>query len=518
MKRIFNFIAAAGTALMLATPAAAQAQGGTLKVALHPEPPSAVAGVSGLGAAEILTSKIYEGLFTYDFDLTPKPGLAESWSTSEDGLTFTIQLKPNVRWHDGEAFDSTDVVTSYSVFSKENPNLAVLVPQIDSVEATGPLEVIFKLNNPVPALIYGLAPGGMSIIPDHIYGGDVPFRENSANSTPVGTGPFKLAEWQKGNFIQLVRNDDYHVDGRPYLDELFFVIIPDSQGRAIAYEQGSIDVVSASNLELFDVARLADLKGSSSTSQGWEFFSPHAFLWLNNDKAPFDDKNFRRALNYAMDKEFIRDVVFSGLATPPKGPIGSRTRFFDPETESYSFDPEMARELVAASSYDGREIQLMPASFLGSSWGRLAEYQVQALKDVGINVSLNSMDPGSLLKRLSDRDYDMAQMYLYQRADPAIGVSRNFLSSAAKAGSPWNNVAMYKDADADELLRQADSETDAALRADLYSKAQRRIADQAPVVWFGELEFPTIYKDKVKDLITDAAGLSSNFTDVWIEE
>lgn len=514
--RIFNLIAAAGTALVLAVSASAQEQGGTLKVALHPEPPSAVAGISGLGAAEILTSKIYEGLFTYDFDLAPKPGLADSWSTSDDGMTFTVQLKPNVRWHDGEAFDAADVVTSYNVFSKENPNLAVLVPQIASVEATGPLEVTFKLKNPIPALIYGLALGGMAIIPDHIYGGEASFRENPVNDTPVGTGPFKLAEWEKGNFIKLVRNDDYHVDGQPYLDELFFVIIPDSQGRAVAYQQGSIDVVSASNLELFDVARLADLKGSASTNQGWEFFSPHAFLWVNNEKAPFDDQNFRQALNYAMDKEFIRDVVFNGLATPPKGPIGSRTRFFDAETESYAYNPERARELVAASSYDGREIQLMPASFLGSSWGRLAEYQVQALKDVGINASLNSMDPGSFLKRLSDRDYDLAQMYLYQRADPAIGVSRNFLSIAAKAGSPWNNVAMYKDAETDALLQQADAEPDPDRRAELYSLAQRRIGEQAPVVWLAELDFPTIYKDKVKNLISDATGLSSNFADVWI--
>ena len=128
------------------------------------------------------------------------------------------------------------------------------------------------------------------------------------------------------------------------------------------------------------------------------------------------------------------------------------------------------------------------------------------------------MDPGAFLKRLGDRDYDLAQMYLYQRADPAIGVSRNFLSIAAKAGSPWNNVAMYKDAETDALLNGADGEVDNAKRADLYSQAQRRIADQAPVVWLGELQFPTLYKDKVKNLITNGTGLSSNFADVYIED
>lgn len=420
--------------------------------------------------------------------------------------------------HDGEAFDSADVVTSYNVFSKANPNLAVLAAQINSATATGTHEVVFDLKQPMPALIYGMALGGMAIIPDHIYGGDASFRENPKNDTPIGTGPFKMAEWEKGNFIKLERNGDYHVDGQPYLDDLYFVIIPDSQGRSVAFEQGAIDVVSASNLELFDVDRLSKTKNANITNQGWEFFGPHAFMWINNEKAPFDDQNFRQAMNYAMDKAFIRDVVFSGLAKPTKGAVGSRTRFFDDATEAYDYNPDKARELVAASNYDGREIKLIPASFLGSSWARLAEYQVQAFKDVGINATLDAMDVGSFLKKLAERDYDMGQMYLYQRGDPAIGVSRNFLSSTAVAGSPWNNVAMYKDPEADKLLMAADASTDEAERAELYSKAQRRIAEQAPVVWLAELDFPTLYKDRVKDLIVDGSGLSSNFAGVYIEE
>ncbi|MEX3314433.1 ABC transporter substrate-binding protein [Sulfitobacter sp. PS-8MA] len=516
--RIMNFVAAVGAALALSLPAFAQERGGTLKVALHPEPPSAVAGMSGLGAAEILYSKIYEGLFTYEGTLEPRGILAESWAVSDDHLKFTVQLKQGVKWHDGEDFDAEDVVTSFNVFATENPNLAVIAAQIDSVEATGPHEVVFNLKKPMPALPYGLALGSMAVIPDHIYGDGASFRENPMNDQPVGTGPFKLAEWEKGNFIKLERNDSYHVDGQPYLDNLYFVIIPDSQGRAVAFEQGAIDVVSASNLELFDVDRLSQTDDAEITNAGWEFFSPHAFMWLNNDEAPFDEQGFRQALNYAMDKEFIRNVVFSGHAKPAKGPIGSRTRFFDEATEAYAYDPEKAKELVAASSYDGRELKLVPASFLGSSWSRLAEYQVQALRDVGINAALDSMDVGSFLKKLSERDYDMGQMYLYQRGDPAIGVSRNFLSSTAKPGSPWNNVAMYQDAEADKLLTAADAETDEAKRAELYSQAQRRIAEQAPVVWLAELDFPTLYKSKVKDLISDATGLSSNFAGVWIEE
>ena len=513
--RIALKLGAVIAAVSLGLGASAQERGGTLKMALHPEPPSAVAGMSGLGAAEIHYSKIYEALVSYDFDLNPQGELAQSWTISDDGLTYTFDLAEDVRWHDGEAFDSADVVTSYNVFSKENPNLTLLTPRIESVTATGPHEVVFKLKEPTPALIYGLALGSMPIIPDHIYGGDASFRENPMNGTPIGTGPFKLGEWEKGNFIHLVRNDYYRIEGQPYLDDLYFVIIPDSQGRAVAFEKGDIDVVSASNLELFDVARLAALPDVESTNKGWEFFSPHAFVWLNNDRAPLDDVKFRQALNYALNKEFIRDVVFGGLATPPHGPVGSRTRFFDAATEGYAYDAGKARQLVEESSYDGREIELIPAA-LGSSWTRLAEYKVQAWKDVGINVRLNSMDTGAYLKKLADRDFDMGQMYMYQRGDPAIGVTRNYLSTAAVAGSPWNNVAMFRDSEVDTLLNEADSAIDPERRAELYSKAQRRIADLAPVVYLAELEFPTLWHSKVRDLITDGAGLSSNFADAWI--
>lgn len=515
--RTIRLMAALCVTAVLGNPTSAQEVGGTLKLALHPEPPSAVAGISTTGASEMLYTKIYDSLFSYDFDLTPRGLLAESWSVSEDGLILTVKLKEGVRWHDGEAFDAEDVVTSYKVHSSENAILSVLSALIASVEATGPYEVVFTTKEPMPALIYGLAPGNMPIIPDHIYGDDAPFRGNPANEQPIGTGPFKFAEWEKGRFVRLVRNEDYHVEGQPYLDELYFVMIPDSQGRAIAFEQGTIDVVSASILELHDVDRLASLSGAKSSSQGWEFFSPHAFLWVNHDRPPFDDVTFRQALNYAMDKDFIRDVIFSGWATPPRGPIGSRTRFFDEATEAYDYDPQRARQLISESSYDGREIELLPLA-VGSSWSRLAEYQVQALKDVGINAKLSGMDVGALLQRFSERDYDMGQVYLYQRADPAIGVARNFLSTAAKSGSPWTNVAMYRDQEVDALLNEAAATRDPVIRNQLYSRAQRRIAEQAVVVWLAELEFPTIYKSKVRNLISNAAGLSSNFADVWIEQ
>ncbi|RYC23246.1 ABC transporter substrate-binding protein [Ciceribacter ferrooxidans] len=502
--------------LAFAAPLAAQERGGALKVALFPEPPMAVAGLSGLGSASIVSSKIYEALVKFDFELRPQPWLASSWEKSDDGLIWTFDLVENAKWHDGKPFTAADVVASYQVFSVENDRLKLVADKVKKVEATSEHQVRFTLKESIPSFIYMLNYGSLPIIPAHLYTGGN-FRENPANSTPIGTGAFYIKEWKKGSFIHLARFNEYRDGTKPYLDDLYFVIIPDAQGCAVAFEEGSVDVVSASNLEGFDVSRLASLDGVKSTTKGWEMLAPHAFLWINTQKAPLDDVKLRQALNYGLDKNFIRDVVFAGLATPPRGAFDSRTLFFDPSVNAYEFDVEKAKALVAASTYKGELLKLSTAP-VGSAWARLAEYEVQAWKEIGLNVEIDTNDVGGYLKKLGERNYDLGNIYLYQYGDPAVGVTRNFYSRNDVIGSPWNNVGRYSNPRLDELLAKADAVGDAGDRAALYAQAQKIIADDAVQGWTAELQFPTLYRAKVRDLITTALGLSDSFENVWIEK
>ncbi|MFC2967733.1 ABC transporter substrate-binding protein [Acidimangrovimonas pyrenivorans] len=516
MKFKAFFLSLLAAWLAFVAPLSAHQYGGSLKVALFPEPPTLVAGLSGLGSASIVSSKIYEALVTYDFDLNPQPWLATSWETSKDGLVWTFNLAEDAKWHDGVPFTAADVVTSYEVFSVENDRLKLIAGKIAAVEAVGEHQVRFTLNEPIPSFIYMINYGNLPIIPAHLYAGGN-YRDNPANATPIGTGAFKFADWEKGSYIHLVRFDDYRDGSEPFLDDLYFVVIPDAQGVAVAFEEGSVDVVSASNLEGFDVSRLAGLDGVESTKHGWEMLAPHGFLWVNTQKPPLDSVELRQALNYALDKAFIRDVVFNGLATPPRGAFDSRTKFFDPSVNDYAYDPEKARKLVAASGYDGTVLKLSTAP-VGSAWARLAEYEVQAWKEVGINVELDNNDVGGYLKKLGDRSYDLGNIYLYQYGDPSVGVTRNFYSFNDVAGSPWNNVGRYLNADLDAILGKADSVTDADERAALYAQAQQIIGNDAVQVWTAELEFPTLYRSKVRNLIATALGLSDSFAGVWIKQ
>jgi ABC-type transport system substrate-binding protein len=230
-------------ALVLAIGGAqAQTRGGTLNVLVQPEPPTLMLGINQQGPVELVGSKIYQTLLTYDFALKPQPGLAKSWTQSPDGMTYTFKLQENVKWHDGKPFTSADVVFSTKTFLPEvNPRARAVLAHVADVEAPDAQTVVFKMKQPFGPFLGSFVPSNMPMVPKHIYEG-TDFRTNPANQTPIGTGPFKFKEWQRGQYIHLVRNDDYWKPGLPYLDAIYFRVLPDASARAFALETQQADV------------------------------------------------------------------------------------------------------------------------------------------------------------------------------------------------------------------------------------------------------------------------------------
>ena len=504
-------------AAALAAPLAAQEAGGRLDIVVQPEPPGLMLGMVQNGPTQLVAGDIYEGLLRYNTDLEPMPGLAESWEISDDGLTYTFKLHEGVKWHDGEDFTADDVVFSAGTFLPEtHARLRASLAYVESVTALDDLTVEFKLKEPFGPFISVFEAATMPMIPQHIYEG-TDYATNEMNATPIGTGPFKFEEWVKGSYIHLVKNEDYYVDGLPYLDEVYYRVIPDAASRAVAFETGEVDVLPGGSVENWDIPRLTEMEGVCSTSEGWEFFAPHAWMWLNNREGPTSDVRFRQAIMYAMDREFMKDVVWNGFGTVATGPVSSKTNFYSDDVTMYDHDPEKAKALLEEMGYDGEPVTILPLPY-GETWQRWAEAVRQNLSEVGIEVEIDSADVAGWNEKTSQWDYDMAFTYLYQYGDPALGVSRNYTADRIEKGSPWNNVEGYDNPELDEKWFKAATLVDTDERQALYDEIQKEIVDDVPVAWMLELDFPTIYRCNVHDLVTTGIGVNDGPRNAWIEK
>ncbi|WP_346795667.1 ABC transporter substrate-binding protein [Halomonas sp. Bachu 37] len=490
--------------------------GGVIDTIVQPEPPGLVLGMIQNAPTRTVAGNIYEGLLRYTTDLEPIPQLAESWEVSDDGRTYTFHLREGVTWHDGEPFTAEDVVFSADVFHRDlNPSARAVLQHVESIEAIDEHTVEFTLAQPFGPFLISFEAGTFTMVPKHIYEG-TDFRDNDANRPPIGTGPFKFDNWDRGTVIQLVKNEDYYEEGLPYLDGINWHIIPDGASRAVAFENGTVDVLPNGTVENFDIPRLSSMDNVCMTEEGNEYFSPFAMLWMNNREGPTADKRFRQAVMYAMDREFARDVLWNGLGNVPLSAFGSNARFQNDDLEPYDHDPEKARELLDEMGYDGEPVRLLPLPY-GETWTRWAEAVQQNLREVGIEVETEATDVGGWNQRLNEWDYDLAFTYLYQYGDPALGISRTYLSDNIEKGSPWNNVEGYENERVDELFEEAATAYPESEREELYHEVQEILHEDVPVGWLLELGFPTIYRCDVKDLVNSSVGVNEGFRDAWLD-
>ena len=495
---------------------AAGKAGGVINVALQPEPPSIMIGTIQNGPALLVGGNIYEGLLSYDEKLNPQPSLATSWTVSPDGLTYLFKLKPGVKWHDGKPFTAADVVFSVDVFlRKTHARMRSNIVAVETIRAVDPLTVEFKLKHPFGPFLGIFPANGMPMVPKHIYEGADDFLKHPAHATPIGTGPFKFKEWVRASYIQLVRNDEYHVKGAPLVDSLYFHVIPDAAARANAFESGKIDVLPGGSAEYFDVARLAKLPGVTVTTKGWEMFAPMSWIVINNRKAPMDDVKFRQALSLSLDREAMRKIAWYGYAELPNGPFNSHLKYARADLPKLSRDKEKAKKLLAESSYKGEVLRLLPLPY-GETWQRMAEITRQNLAETGIKVEMSATDVAGWNQKLNAWDFDLAFNFLYQHGDPALGVGRNYTTANIEKGSPFNNVEGYSNPKVDALFEQGQRELDPAKRQAIYGEVQKLLVDDVPVAWLHELNFPTVYRAKINNPINSGVGLNDGFAKAWV--
>lgn len=520
-RRDFGKLAAgAGLALgfgaLDSTIAYAETPGGGMTALVQPEPPILNLALNQQQPTGVVAGKIYESLLNYAFDLSPMPQLAKSWEISEDGLTYTFHLVQNAKWHDGEPFTSADVVFSCSVMLPEvHPRARANFARCESITAPDDYTVVFKLKEPFGPFLLSFETSSAPMVPKHIFEG-TDFRNAPADDTPIGTGPFKYNEWVRGSHIHLVAFEDYYLDGKPGLTEIYYRIIPDAASRSVALETGEVQMSQWADLESFDVARLASLPNLELTTKGYEFFSPMSWFELNLRNAPMNDIKVRKAMMHLIDRDFIVDRIMFGLAKKATGPIASTTKFFEPELPTYEFEVDKANALLdeAGLTPDANgtraSIKFLVAPY-GELYARLAEFFRQSMAAAGIEVTLETTDVAGWSQKISNWDYDVSTNTLYQFGDPALGVARSYISTNIRKGVMFSNTQGYANPIVDELFAKAAIQTSEEERQKLYSEVQRILVDELPVLWTVERHYPTLYDNRIKDLIVTATGVNSNF-------
>jgi peptide/nickel transport system substrate-binding protein len=504
-------------------------KGGTLVMVVQPEPPTLASYSSTSGPIGQVTTKVFEGLLDYDDKLQPISCLAKSWMVSPDGKTITFKLQDGVKFHDGKPFTSEDVkFTVLDVLKKYHPRGAITFKSVQSIDTPDPLTAVFHLSEPAPYMLMALSGYESPMLPKHIYGtGDV--ASSPYANKPVGTGPFKFVDWQKGQYIGLDRNPDYRVAGQPYLDRIVVRFIGDGGTRAAAMESQEVGLAGFSAVLPVDVARLEKLPYIAVTSKGYAMQSPIVGLDINTRKPPFDNVKVRQAIAYAVDRKFVIDNIWFGFGVPATGPISSNFKangLYTADVKNYNVPDgiAVANKLLDEAGFprgaDGTRFSIVhDITPYGEEWRRYGEYVQQQLAKIGIKATLRYEDVPTWLRRVyTNYDYQLTNNWVQTLADPVIGVHRFYHSNSLKPGTIFVNDSGWHTPETDSLMDRAAVEPDVKKRAELYHELQKKVVEASPLVWVMELNFVTVYNKKLHDFLVSPLGLYSSFARAWLSK
>ena len=479
-------LAAAGPLVPVQANAQAPVQGGSFAVPVISNPAlwPLIGGIQNVMVNRVL----FSSLTTYQ-----EPGLevigdlAESWSVSQDGLTWTFKLRSNAKWHDGKPFTADDVVFTIgkvwlnpqiSFPSRSNFTTLTGVEKIDDHT----IRLITRVPTPsLPVMLGYIAP----ILPAHIFQSWAPAdytKPEAFTRRPIGTGPFKFAEFVPGAQLRLERFNEYF-GGQPHLDAVVFRIMPDIEQQFAQLQSGQLDWM------LIEPYQLDALKGNTRVRLNEVKSNMYMFAHFNHTIAPFDDRLVRQALNHATDKQSIIDSTMAGKADIANSPITPVLgNFYNPAAEAYRFDPAKARALLDQAGWkpgaggvrvkDGKPLKVVLEVDAGNTTREQTALILQEnWKQVGVSVEVKSGDFGALVTRLRAKTSDVQSAVSWYITPPDPDIASYYGTGQSL------NIFKYSNPEVDVLLDKGRQTLDPAARATLYKQAQRLIADDAPIVF-----------------------------------
>jgi peptide/nickel transport system substrate-binding protein len=507
-------VALVTTVLLLAAPAVAQEEspdaGGErlFRIGLTND-------IDSMNPFNAYESPAYETFFLqYDLlvnfgedDLAPAPGLAESWEVSDDGLTWTFNVRETT-WHDGEPFTAEDVAFTFDrIINDPQAFFAGYVDGIEEVTAEGD-QVIFRSSYPRAQALAMWVP----ILPEHVWGDFDAKEMRQFSNDPgevgplVGTGPFQVVEWDKGQSWTLEANEDYW-GGAPNIDTLVFEVFKNEEAMVQALRTGAVDYIFSMSGGLFNQIQGEQNIGTHAAETSASF--DELGFNLGAQKANGDpigdghpavqDLDFRLAIAHAINKQELVDRVLLGYGTPGEAAIPPAAQLYHwqpSEDERQAFDPELSRQILADAGYtdqDGDGFVDMPDGepidlrfFVRNESPdtvRAGEFITEWLKDVGINNHVQAISDNKLATVILDGEYDLFIWGWGVEPDPDFQLSTFTKGQFGNWSDSW-----YYNPEYDELYQVQKEQVDLEERAETVKQMQQILYEDVVyvVLWYSQ--------------------------------
>jgi peptide/nickel transport system substrate-binding protein len=481
--------------------------GGELITAFSADPGGFDPAMGPSGMSHVVIEQVYGTLINLDANAQPYPGLAESWTQSEDGLKWTFKLRSNLTFHNGEALTAEDVVFTFNRLLPEDSGYSYRsqIETIDSIVADDELTVTFNMNTVTgPFEIYMAFPGSSIVPKDLVESG------HDLNAEPVGSGPFKFVSYSPRDSIKFVKNENYYEPGRPYLDALTYRIVSDPTALSNGLKSGEIHfsnevppkdwkaIISKSNMTD------ASLEGSR-------------YYWMipNHERGALGNPLVRKAISTVLNREAIVKAAFFGQATPMLGGVIPEWNwgYAGISMSDPGGNIEKAKELMAQAGVEvGTPISLM----MVSSWPPMMSMApiIQAnLNSIGFNAKIETMEvPRYWDEVWGTSDFDLTVMYwLSPLADPDDFVTNTYASTSA------TNVHNGGSKKMDDLMMAAKSAVTLAERKSLYKQQQELSLEDMDVIPVVNGWVLTAHTDRLKNFKPMRTGFLKTLKEAWLD-
>ena len=523
-------LAASGMLVVSAAPGAAlaQKQGGTLRIYHRDNPPSASIHEEATVSTNMPFMGIYNNLVIYDQtkDInspeTIVPDLAQSWAWDATNTKLTFKLHQGVKWHDGQPFTAKDVKCTFEKLTgkdkdafRKNPR-AIWYQNLADVSVTGDHEVTLVMGRPQPAILDMLASGYSPIYPCHVSNRDM-------RTKPVGTGPFKFAEFKQNEFMRIVRNPDYFKKGKPYLDAVEMRIIPSRSTRLLAFAAGEFDMTFSKDIT---VPLLKDMQNQAPKAIcDLQPQYVHRNLMVNREAAPFNDPKLRKALALALDRKVFIDILSEGksdiggnmLPLPeglwgmPPDEIAKMSGYTN--TEKNRAEAKKIMEELGYSASNPLKVKVSTRNI--EIYRDPAVILIDQLKQIHVAAELEVVDTTIWHAKAARKDYTIGMNLTGMSVDdPDPVFYENYACKSER------NYTQYCNPEIDKMIDAQSQELDKEKRKRMVWEIEHKLNEELarPVIFHPR--DATCWHPHVKGFVQHKNSIYSNwrFEDVWLDK